>query len=323
MPASQSLTDDPSRYALRSAQLGAVLWLLLLAWQLPSLFSPTWAQMMLLLAALVHVPLALRLIEPDGTWVTLRATWRLAVLWQMPAAILLVPACLLEPNWSAVIVTFPWLLTTMLIALVGALRVRLEGWRSWQETAISAGLIYVAIGGVWLLLDRLGARPLHFDPIIVTLTAIHFHYAGFLLPIFAGLVGKELRNRLATLAACGVVCGVPLVALGITTTQLGFAPLIEAFAVWLTSLAGLLVAMLHVRLACESHLSAGTRVCFAFCGIALAGSMILSAMYGARFYWHLEWLDLPWMRALHGTANALGFGLVGVFGWSLKSRTAI
>lgn len=323
MPASQSLSDDPGRYALRSAQLGAALWLLLLAWQLPSLFSPTWAQMMLLLAALVLVPLALRLVEPDGTWVTLRAAWRLAVLWQTPAAILLVPAFLLEPNWSAAALAFPWLLTTMLIALVGALRVRLEGWRSWQETAISAGLLYIAVGGVWLLLDRLGARPLHFDPIIVTLTAIHFHYAGFLLPIFTGLVGKESRNTLATLAACGVVCGVPLVALGITTTQLGFAPMIEAFAAWFTSLAGLLVALLHVRLARQSSLSAGARMCFALCGIALAGSMILSAMYGARFYWQLEWLDLPWMRALHGTANALGFGLAGVLGWSLKSRATI
>jgi hypothetical protein len=50
--------------------------------------------------------------------------------------------------------------------------------------------------------------------------------------------------------------------------------------------------------------------------VSLAASMLFSALYGSRFFLPLSWLDLPWMRALHGTANALGFGLVGVVAWS-------
>jgi len=34
----------------------------------------------------------------------------------------------------------------------------------------------------------MGLRPLEFQEIIVLLTAVHFHYAGFLLPIVTGLL---------------------------------------------------------------------------------------------------------------------------------------
>ena len=29
----------------------------------------------------------------------------------------------------------------------------------------------------------------------------------------------------------------------------------------------------------------------------------------------MPWLDVPWMRAVHGTVNAVGFGLGGVLAW--------
>ena len=51
--------------------------------------------------------------------------------------------------------------------------------------------------------------------------------------------------------------------------------------------------------------------------LALAGGMALAALYGCRAYLSLPWLDIPWMRAWHGSGNALGFGLLGVLAWSL------
>lgn len=315
MPSLKNLADDPSRYALRSARLGAIVWIIMLAWQSPSPQDSTWAVATLLLAPLVLVPLALRLVEPDGTWIILRAAWRLAILWQLPAAFLLEIAFLLEQSWIAAALALPWLITTLLIAFTGVLRVSLEGWRSWEETAISAGLVYIAVGGGWVLLDRLGAQPLSFEPIIVLLTAIHFHYAGFLLPLFTGLAGRKIKSGVATLAAIGAVLGVPLVAIGITTTQLGFNPILEASAAWLASFAGLLTAALHLRMAMQQH-SLTVKILFVLCGLALAFGMILSGLYAARFYAPLAWLDIPMMRALHGSANALGFGLAGAPAWS-------
>lgn len=319
MTSLKKLTDDPSRYAVRSTQIGAMVWVLMLAWQLPSPQTSAWAIALLQLAPLVLVPLALRLVEPDGTWIVLRAAWRLAILWQLPAALLLAIAFLLDQSPLATALALPWLITTMLIAFTGVLRVRLEGWRSWQETATSAGLVYIAVGGVWTMLDRLGVQPLSFDPIIVLLTAIHFHYAGFLFPLFTGLAAKKLEGGVATLAAVGVVLGVPLVAIGITATQLGFDPIIEASAAWLASLAGVLAAVLHFRVGMQSQSLSG-KILFTLCGFSLAFSMMLSALYAARFYTPLAWLDIPMMRALHGSANALGFGLAGVLGWSLMHK---
>ena len=49
--------------------------------------------------------------------------------------------------------------------------------------------------------------------------------------------------------------------------------------------------------------------------------MLLAALYGLRFYLPVAWLDIPWMRALHGSANALGFALPALLGWSMvKAR---
>jgi hypothetical protein len=46
--------------------------------------------------------------------------------------------------------------------------------------------------------------------------------------------------------------------------------------------------------------------------------MALAALYGSRAFLPVSWLDIPWMRALHGTANAFGFALAGLLGWWLR-----
>lgn len=318
-PSRKNFADDPAIYAQRSAWFGGIIWIITIAWWHPSPFTPMWITALLLLAPLVLVPLALRLVEPDGTWIVLRAAWRLAIIWQLPAAILLVPAFLLAQGWITAALTLPWLLTTALIAFTGVLRARLLGWRSAADTALNAGLVYLVIGGAWLFLDRLGVRPLNFEAIIVTLTAVHFHYAGFLLPIFTGMAGGVLKEGATRLAAIGVMVGVPLVAMGITATQLGCNPLWEALAAWFTALAGLLAAISHMRLAMRQR-AHSVRVFFMLCGLALAFSMVHAALYGARFYMAWPGMELPWMRALHGSVNAFGFGLAGVVGWNLMRR---
>ena len=55
-------------------------------------------------------------------------------------------------------------------------------------------------------------------------------------------------------------------------------------------------------------------------GVALAASMVLAALYGARSYLTIGWLDIPSMRVLHGTTNAFGFALCGLCGWRMALR---
>src|SRR5436305_294253 len=73
-------------------------------------------------------------------------------------------------------------------------------------------------------------HPIGFDDVVVVLTANHFHYAGFVVPIVAGLCGRLLPGRFSAVTAVGVLAGVPLVATGITVTKLEGPKPIECVA---------------------------------------------------------------------------------------------
>jgi hypothetical protein len=287
---------------------GGLCWLLLLGVLHPVPLHTEWAWLLLLLAPLVLVPLGLRLLEHQPVAV---------VRWLLPPSALLLGISFLQnPGWPAGLLALPWLATTAVIALTGFLPVLQGRVRSPADLSIHAGLIYLVIGASWTLLARLDIRPLYFEPIIVLLTGIHFHYAGFVLPLLTGLAAKEHDDRLARVTCLGVVASVPLVAIGITATQLGSGPVLECLAAWLMSLFGLLVAWLHLRLAARSTYPRHVRIGWFVAGVVLALGMVLSTLYGARAYFPIDWLDIPWMRALHGSGNALGFGLVGLLSWN-------
>jgi hypothetical protein len=293
--------------------IGTGVWLAAVLVLHPSPFETDWARLLLLLAPLVLVPLGLSLL-PEPAGIGERRLHQIIVGVQLPATLLLGWSLLLAQGWPAGLLALPWLVTTGLLALRGLLRWRHSGWQP-AELALGAALVFIAVGGGWAMLDRLGLRPLDFDAVIVLLTAIHFHYAGFALPLLTGLAVRRTPGLIATAATAGVIVGVPLVAAGITATKLGLDPLLECVAAWALALTGLLVALMHLRLVWQGGAPALVRVCWATAALALAVSMILAALYGSRFFLSVAWLDIPWMRALHGSANALGFALVGMAGW--------
>jgi YndJ-like protein len=308
-------TGRPRGYALTCALIGAVVWLNPVLFWRPSPFHRSWAVFLLLLGALVIVPLGLRLapdLDPPAV-----GPWRIAVYLQLPAALLLLVAFARRPGPVSALLSLPWLATTAVIALAGLLHAWQRRSRSLEELCFDAGWIYLVVGGSWTALDRLGVRPLSFDPTIVLLTAIHFHYAGFALPIVTGLSGRARPGAAGRLAAAGVMAGVPLVAAGITSRQLAAGPWLEALSTWILSLAGLLTASLLLRLALRPDASYAVRALWSVAALALAFGMVLSLLYGSRAYFYPAWLDIPWMRAFHGTANALGLGVAGLAGWNL------
>ena len=162
------------------------------------------------------------------------------------------------------------------------------------------------------MLDRLSIRPLDFDPVIVLLTAIHFHYAGFVLPLIAGILLQDEKGLLARIAGIGTIVGIPLVAVGITASQLSWGHYLETLSAWVLGLSGMIVAYLLIRQAIKR----GTyvRVLWSIAGVSLGCSMVLAIVYGSRHMVNVSWLDIPHMRAIHGTANALGFALCGLIG---------
>jgi hypothetical protein len=308
----------PLRTWIRLALIGAMIWCGLLIGLHPNPHDVRWARMLLLLAPLVLVPLGLGLWEQATKSSQLTAIRIFVKRFTLPAALLFAVAQGLDQGWLAASLALPWLLITGLIAVMGIN----DAWKNRHapvdRLCIDAGLAYLAVGGAWGVIDRAGFRPLDFEPVIVMLTSIHFHFAGFVLPIVTALAAGRLGGTLGKLACIGVVAGMPLVAVGITGAKLGLRPEIETAAALWMSLAGGLSAVL---LFCTAWNHRGARLISALWGlasIALAAGMILSAMYGSRHLLPMAWLDIPLMRITHGTANALGFALPAVVGWTLE-----
>ncbi len=62
------------------------------------------------------------------------------------------------------------------------------------------------------MLSTLRLRPLGFSHEIVLLTAMHFHYAGAILPLLLARAAERSPGRLAAASTCAILAGIPLVA---------------------------------------------------------------------------------------------------------------
>src|SRR5262249_49293411 len=179
---------------IRSVSIGVGCWIIIGCFLHSSSFDLKWGVWLFLLAPLVLIPLGLKMVEfdqRDGIEVRLR---RYASSIQLPAAIILSIAFTLPVGLLAGALSLPWLMTAALISVSRLVRVWRRGLGPSEELSIDAGFIYLVVGGVWALFSRLGVRPLDFDPVIVFLTAIHFHFAGFVLPLMVGLAARQLKT---------------------------------------------------------------------------------------------------------------------------------
>lgn len=285
--------------------------------QVPHLRHEMWAHALVLFAALVILPLANALAEAadDPAW--LRALWRHAWWARTAAAVVLSYSLQTAPGVPAALGALPWVAFLGAWAAVGAARLWRHRGRDPVELTRDAALVFAAVGAAWLFADRLGLRPLGFSPAIVMLTAVHFHFAGIVLPL---VTARALAHVRAPWLGWWVVAGVPLVAVGITVAQLGGGGLVEAVAAWAMSLGGLAVAAVHWQLARHPGTRGSPRVWWRVAAASLAFGMLLAALYGSRGFLAVPaWLDVPWMRAVHGSLNAVGFGFCAVLGWRIAA----
>jgi len=170
------------------------------------------------------------------------------------------------------------------------------------------------VGALWVVADAFGLAPLGFSSLIVRLTAVHFHYAGFVLPVIAAVVAAAYPNGLTRAAAVAGLLGVPATALGITAVQLGAPPWVEAVFAAPMVAGGLLVGAVHLALAGGAWSAASrpaVRALRLIVGLTLLGTMALAGAYAARGW--LPWAPtIPQMVAWHGLGNALGVALCGL-----------
>lgn len=259
-----------------------------------------WAALetLLLFAALALVPLALAALARADRRGRDPALHRAAAFAQPVAALLLLASFAQPPGRVAALLALPWLALTLVLALWGAQRFVQRGARPVEELAIDGGLVFVAVGGAWLVASRAGVAFLGFREPVVILTAIHFHVAAFAAPVLAGLVGRALARRAPRALAFAVACllaGPPLLAVGIAAS-----PLVEKAAALVMAAGVLVTAGLLLRLPRRRAL-----------GVAAALAPLVSMPLAVAYAW-ARGLDVATMARVHGALNAYLFAFAGL-----------
>lgn len=279
------------------------------------------------LALLVLSPLVVRLADRprrDGT----RSLWyQLAVGTQPVTAVLGVVSLTLDPGQMAALVAFPWAVTTAIIAGFGCWRLFGRGVWPIEELSVDAGLLYIFVGGIALILDRAGIS-LVFEPILITLTVVHFHYAGSVLPAAAGLAGRHTPTgrfgRLLRVTTGIIIIGPGIIAVGITATALGLplAAVIELVAVAFFTTA-IAVFSLAVCVGVVPRLrSRVQQLLIGVASLSVTVSMGFAVLYGlARAtggtYAGIGAQSFGLMIRYHGHLNAYGFAVPALVGWRI------
>ena len=280
--------------------------------------TPSLIDVLLVLAPLLLVPLGLRLVGPsDGVP---RLLLRTALVIQ-PFAALAVVASFLEPvGWTAGLLTAPWLLLGGVATLAGL--VRLVGGRPFTlpRLIVAAALAYLAVGAGWLALSRAGIQPLGLAPVIVELTAVHFHYAGFAACLMAALTIETLGNvaphwrRLALVASLLIVAGSPLVAAGFTLSS----RLIQAAGAVVIASGVLGLAAVQYGVVARRLRPGKAALLLRLSAASVVLPMALAVEYSVGRLLGLPTLDTQTMALIHGDLNAVGFVGLRLLGWWLN-----
>ena len=237
-----------------------------------------------------------------------------AIIYWASSLLLAISLCLTQGSLAGLL-AIPWLLVTLLLAWLGLKHGLRCARRSPADFCFAISMIFLSIGGGWALLSRLGVRPLGFSDTIVLLTAIHFHYAGFALPLMAGLAYRSRTQHPALpWIVLLIVLGVPLVAVGITAS-----PVIEVVGSCMLASGAVLLACLQIGHA-HQRLVEPARGLLLVSGMSLILGMVLAVVYAVGEYVGTRLLDIPVMIPLHGAANSIGFSLAGLYGWRVACR---
>lgn len=296
---------------------GGIVWLILVGSRLTGLSHLTLIDLLFLLAPLVIAPLGLPLIAfDDGPPQVLLRT---AIRVQPAGAVLAVVAFLLPVGLPAAILASAWLLVCAIAAL-GALAYLVVG-RSLQPVRLStaAAVGFMAFGAIWLVLSRAGIAPIGLSPIIVEMTAVHFHFTGFAATLMAALLLTRLRDdrgvapRVAMAAALLLVAGSPVLAMGWATP----VHVLQVAGAILVATGVVATAAVFFFGSARLVDSTPARVLLRLSALAPLLPMVLAVEYSAGHVFGFRTLDIQGMALIHGDLNALGFSLLGLVAWSI------
>jgi hypothetical protein len=265
-------------------------------------------------AVLVIVPLGLSVVGPSDQ--TGSSIYKLIVWAQPVAALLALASFFFEKGVLSAILASAWLVLNMLVALYGLVRLTSRGFHPLEELSIDAGLLYLPVAGVWLVIYRLGIQPFDYGEVIILLTVVHFHFAGFATPIIAGMSGRVLASRnyprkVFAAMVFATVAAMPLVAAGIT-----FSPWIGFIGALLLAVGLVMLAVLTFGWVSGAIEPAGWRILLLIGALSSCAAMVLACLYAYSLATHTLIITIPGMAMTHGLLNAFGFVTCSLFAWS-------
>ena len=291
-----------------------VVWMLLLPTTTSALRETELIHKVVFFAFLVVVPLGLSLIPAQQEQGSL---YRLIVLAQPFAAPLAIASFFVEHGTLSALLSSAWFIITILIALYGVVRFRSRGLYPIEESSIDAGLLYLPVAGLWLVVYRVGVQPFDYGETIILLTVIHFHFAAFATLIIAGMSGRVLANRkhpqqVFKFSVIAMVLAMPLVAAGITfSAWLGFIG-----TVLLT--AGLLMlGVLTAGWVIPAIPSTTGRLLLLIGVLCSFTAMALACLYAYSLPMKILIIDIPTMALTHGVLNSFGFVGCSLLAWTV------
>ena len=224
---------------------------------------------------------------------------------------------LFEPGLFSGFLACLWLLFTCWPACIGITRASVRGFRRMEENAIDASYVYMVVGGIWLVMSRSGVDGLPFSPVIVLLTAIHFHYSSLIVPSVTGLLGRYTYSEKRPIRGYGVlsslvIIGPLLVGIGITVGGLFD---IAFVAVYVLALCWLAVETIRVMI--KSNVKLLAKVCIGVASGISVFAMMLSALYSSGVSFNRSFITIQDMVLFHGYTQAFGYSFLVLVGWLL------
>lgn len=267
-----------------------------------------WHVLLLTVAQIVYVPLTLKLVMIKGDWFS-----KFYPYISIPAYLSIALIQLITNTEWDVLFAAIYLLFTFVIALYGLGRFLMSGFTHIEEFSINLAMIYLGLGGIWFFASTANIDT-GFTPMLTWLTAIHFHYSAFLLPVFVGFLGRVYKPRSYSLIASIILLAPMIVALGIT-----FSTVIELLSV-IAYMFGI-YGLIHVS--CRAPFSRSLQkglVCLSFAALGI--TILFSLLYASGNLFGSHSISIDFMLRFHGIVNAIVFALTGIIGWSLSIPSA-
>ena len=298
--------------------------------------------MLLMLAILLVVPLGIH-VSFRAELLTVnqrirRITWKLWICCSLPAVIAISSMLLFYPankedlayravSWIGGV---SWFVFTLWIFVIGGATLwhftttlvknkTIKQRVPWERFPVAGGWLLLSIGGLWFTSLIVGKSPWDYDLRFTMLTALHFHFAGFALPVLTGqLIHFSKKNKLAVTKVLIITCPILLVSIPTVGLGIAYSPTLEVVAS--TSLLTCCILMAVCQIYCAGFIKSHSGWLLSISATALIASSIMAIIYSIGEYTGNQSLAIPFMIASHGMLNSLGFSLLGLVGWTIYQK---